>query len=159
MKIKSIFVCIASIAILFAACEGPEGDPGTANVIYSDWSVLDGQWRDSTFSLANYKVNHLDAPALTQDILDGGVVLCYSRYLGNIVTLPYTCISYKLTFHPNLSRILFTTLKNDLSGGVALSSNYYFRYVLIPGGIPAQFALDYTKLSYEDLCSELNIPE
>ena len=70
MKTKPILLFAVFTAIIFSSCEGPEGDPGTANVIYSEWSVLDGEWRDSTFSGANYKVNHLNAPALTQDIID-----------------------------------------------------------------------------------------
>ena len=159
MKTKSILIFAAFVAVIFSSCEGPEGEPGTANVIYSEWSVLDGAWRDSTFSGANFKVNHLNATALTQDIIDAGVVICYQKYLGNVVALPYTCISYTIAFHPNPNRILFTTLKNDLSGGVVLSSNHYYRYVIIPGGISAKSTLDYSKLRYEDLCYVLYIPE
>jgi hypothetical protein len=184
MKKLISFLCMPALAlVVFIGCEGPEGpqgdqgpqgeqgiqgiqgeqgDPGTANVIYSDWATLDGSWRDSTIFGANFKVNHLNAPSLTQDIMDNGVVLCYVKYLTHIVALPYTNNTYTLGFHIDLGRIVFSTLKTDYTGGVVLSSNMNFRYVLIPGGVAAsgtKSTIDYTKLTYDQICKVFNIPE
>lgn len=172
--IYSFFVPALALAFIIG-CEGPEGpqgeqgiqgiqgeqgDPGTANVIYSDWSQLEGAWRDSVIFGGNFKVNHLTAPELTQAIMDYGVVLCYVKYGTHNVPLPYTNSSYTLGFHIDLGRIIFSTLKPDLTGGVVLINTMQFRYVLIPGGVAAtKSTVDYTKLTYEQICTVFDIPE
>lgn len=168
---------------VFTGCEGPEGPEGpqgeqgeqgeqgiqgipgatgTANVIYSEWLPLEGDWRDSTIFGANFKVNHLNAPLLTQDIMDNGVILCYCSYLSHVVPLPYTNNSYTLAFHIDLGKIIFTTLKTDYTGGVVLTSSIRYRYVLIPGGVAVgtlKSTADFTKLSYQQVCILFNIPD
>lgn len=140
--------------------QGEQGEPGTANVIYSDWAPAEGSWRDSTMFGANFKVNHLTAADLTQDVLDNGVILCYAQYSSNIVPLPYTNAVYTLSFHLDLNRIVLTTLKTDLTGGVELISTVHFRYIIIPGGTAAtKSTLDFGSMSYSEVCTWFNIPE
>lgn len=142
--------------------QGPQGDPGTANVIYSDWLQLEGVWRDSTFFGVDWKVNHLTVPDLTQEVIDNGVVLCYGEFSNNVVPLPYYSKSYILTFTLDLNKIIFMTSNPDFTGGVSLSSSFNFRYIIIPGGVAAtgtKSTIDYSKLSYKEVCSLFNIAE
>ncbi|HLO57852.1 MAG TPA: hypothetical protein VK179_03870 [Bacteroidales bacterium] len=140
--------------------QGVKGDPGTANVIYSEWAVLDGVWRDTSMFGGNFKVNHLIAADLTQDVIDNGAVLCYTRYAGSVTPLPYSNLSYTLAFQLDPERVLFTTLKPDLSGGVELINSMEFRYIIIPGGTAAtKSAVDFNYMSYREVCAMFSIPE
>ena len=170
---KTVFIIsmIAIALIAFIRCEGPtgpqgeqgeQGEPGTANVIYSEWTTLSSAWRDSTFFGNNYKVNHLSTTDITQDVIDNGVVLCYAKYQTHVVPLPYNGETYILSFELDLNKIIFTTLKTDYTGGATLSSSFMYRYVVIPGGVlstATKSTVDYTKLSYEQICLLFNIPE
>lgn len=140
--------------------QGEQGEPGTANVIYSEWAQLDGSWRDTSMFGGNFKVNHLNAEDLTQDIIDNGVILCYVKYMSYVTPLPYVNGSYTLAFQLDPSKILVTTLKPDLSGGVELGSAMELRYVIIPGGVAAKKStVDYSSMSYEEVCEMFDISE
>jgi hypothetical protein len=140
--------------------KGDQGDPGTANVIYSEWATLDGVWRDTSMFGGTFKVNHIIAADITQDVMDNGAVLCYAKYAGSVTPLPYSNSSYTLAFQLDLEKVLVTTIKPDLTGGVELINTMEFRYIIIPGGTAAtKAAVDFNSMSYSEICSMFNIPE
>lgn len=126
--------------------QGPEGSPGTANVIYSDWFAIGdvSTPADTTLISRNYTRYHIQAPELTQEIIDNGAVLVYYKLLGQITPLPFTIaglgsdedklITYA-PFEPGRLTILSQELDNT---AWSINLDTQFRYVFIPGGIPAK---------------------
>jgi hypothetical protein len=143
--------------------QGVPGDPGTANVIYSNWATLPGSWRDSLLNGSDLKVKHTNDAHITQAIIDQGLVLCYFKWANNVYQMPYTGISlgvnYTMTHTLNVGRVIWALFTHDNSAATTFNSSVPFRYIIIPGGVPTKSTLDYSKLSYEDLCYELGIPE
>jgi hypothetical protein len=117
-----------------AGAQGPAGANGTDSVLHSSWITLNvtidtftnmGQ-PDSIF------FDTLTAPAITQAVLDSGVILSYVQNLfnndGSIVNVldysGYLEVTYKV------DEIDISVL-SDISGA-------QFRYVVIPGSILTQ---------------------
>lgn len=131
----------AMITIVFTQCKkgdvGPEGPPGTANVIYSDWKVATG-FKDSIVDNSNVKVGHLAAPELTAEIVQKGSVQVYFTFGGGTFVLPYTSNagnkSNVISYIPKTGDIVVTRFTSDNSNSVNLSTLLQYRYVLIPGG-------------------------
>lgn len=119
--------------------EGPEGPPGTANVIYSDW-LPRPVVSDTTVDGTNLTIAHLEAPELSQEILDDGTVLVYMRFSSGVWQLPYTSHAggapNTLDFIAQVEDIILTRFRHD-NGSVTIGTTVDFRYVLIPGGVPA----------------------
>lgn len=160
--------------------QGIQGEPGTANVICSEWIKLAGEWRDSAF-YGDCKVNHINVEQLTSDIINDGVVLCYYKSVSmsvipgptpvvNVQLLPLTGRSgddnFTLDFWLKTGRITFRAFTHDNSRNYSPDGSpvYWpvFRYVLIPGGVAAtakKSTLDFTKLSYEEVCELFDISE
>ena len=159
---KNIVIIISSMAFIgILGCEGPEGPTGpqgaqgtegpqgpegTANVIYSDWIRLGDVASSADTSLIgrNYKRYHIPADELTQEIIDGGTIIVYYKLLGMITPLPYTLAGLSgsedllitfATFMPRRITILSQLLDNTPT---ILNLDTNFRYILIPGGIPAK---------------------
>jgi hypothetical protein len=68
-------------AVSLRGAAGPQGPPGTANVIYYNWTAFnDLAWGnfDPTFFRREYSIN---MPSITSQILDQGVVLVYLEYV------------------------------------------------------------------------------
>ncbi len=133
---------------------GPQGPAGTANVIYSAWINEPASWADS--SMASIGVGGImvkraivNAPSLSQSILDQGVVISYARLnaTSGPNSLPWHFNTTATTFveidqKPALNKIVYyfyipNNVSNtvpvgfgSLNGGVA-----QFRYVIIPGGV------------------------
>lgn len=122
---------------------GPQGPVGTANVIYSAWATQTG-WHDSTMTDEGLtKIDYRTAPGITAAIISNGVVLAYlapsaaSTYAN---TLPYIVSSVNpnliISYKPTVGRIVFYNKEiNSANGGLALSSTYVWRYIIIPGGV------------------------
>ncbi|MFO7369134.1 MAG: hypothetical protein R6X09_02565 [Bacteroidales bacterium] len=157
--------------------QGIQGETGTANVIYSDWIQPAGAWRDTSF-YGVAKVNHINVSGLTSAIINDGVVLCYYKSVSsiilpgaptNVMALPWTGLtgstSFTLDFWLKTGKITFRAYTHDNSGSytpVGMLWHPEFRYVIIPGGVQAtakKAALDFTKLSYEEVCELFDIPE
>lgn len=70
--------------------EGPQGPPGNANVISSDWITATTISRDTTIDGTCVRVRHLTVPQLTNEILNKGQMITYMR-VGSIgpYQLPY----------------------------------------------------------------------
>lgn len=123
---------------------------GTANVIYSAWTTFDSAVRDTTIDSSDLKVGDIDAPQITQEILDEGVVNVYMDFSGDVYPLPYTSYAggaaNTIDFLPRLNLIHVTRFTHDNSASVGFASSLEFRYVLIPGGVAAK-----SKLSKEEI--------
>jgi len=172
MKTRFITVCLlaAFSAFIFSGCskEGPQGPAGVkgqdATVYYSEWfsptawSGTPGDW----YFAAN-------APDLTQDIVEGGVVLAYAWLVGDLYggtsMRPMPCYAVganwgflihqygSIEFTCNLTTIPDTGNK--------------FRFIAIPGtvhatksGSPGKISIqELRNMSYTEVCKRYNIPE
>ena len=158
----SAFLVSASLMVTSCSKEGPEGpqgpqgpqgdkgdkgDPG-ANVTYSNWlniafeadTVHNGPDIDTTgwFSI-------IDAPKITAQILNQGAVKVYVNLNTPadpvIVSIPFLdqILAFIYTGTIELSAVgNFSTF--DAGGGVMVQQ---YRYIIIPGGLPARSAIDW----------------
>jgi hypothetical protein len=149
---------------------GPKGEPGaagptgTANVIYSSWKYATN-FNDSTIDNSALKVGYVAASDLSATILNSGLVMIYFTYGGGTFTLPYTSNAggkpNTISFTPMLKKILVYRFAHDNSNSIALSTLLQYRYIIVPGGLSASRVanyVDYTNMSYEEVCKKLNIP-
>ena len=129
--------------------KGDKGDPGTANVIYSDWFTPDRYVKDTLYGI--WRFNY-DKPVaeITQDIIDKGSVLVYGKLLGyNPVVWPVSQVAQmpiQLTYVQGAEMtdtwsalITKGNIKirfiNDRNYYTVISSVHQFRYVIIPGSV------------------------
>jgi len=155
---------------LFFSCSGPVGPEGPqgpagydANVIYSEWFI--GSWSGTS---GDWYFD-ADAPDLTADVVERGVILAYISiksgdvYAATVRPLPCYAVNANWDFliPGGLGTIEFTS---DLS--TRPTSNYEFRFIAIPGNITAKSASVYGKtvsewksMPYKDVCKILNIKE
>ena len=140
--------------------KGDKGDPGTANVIYSGWFTPNASdWQK--LSDINY-IYTIPEGKITQDIVDRGVVLAYSRQNANsasyllplTLTTPSSISNYNVGISTEKIIINFLELLEP-SGKPA--NNLQFRYVIIPGGVQARANLDYT--NFGAVARAFGIPE
>ncbi|MBK7668811.1 MAG: hypothetical protein IPJ32_16625 [Sphingobacteriaceae bacterium] len=196
MKTRKILLTTISAIVLFTACKKPEkgdvgptgpigstGATGSPNVIYSDWQTSLSASRDTTIDGTCFRLRHLNAPSLTQGILDSGLVITYMR-VGSIgpYLLPYTSDAGGATNQLNcvyktnviyLTRHTFGSCRfTSASPGtepvlVNLPSSLEYRYVIIPGAIAGGRYIqsnntmsieEIKKLSYEQMLIKFNIP-
>lgn len=113
---------------------GPKGDTGatgggggnttSSNIYYSDWLTV-------TFvgSSDNYSAT-INAPKITQEILNKGTVLTYawSNITGNVIPLPYAAIN------GTTRTTVVYTLGKVLLGATFDASAQKYRYIIIPPG-------------------------
>ncbi|GAA5522657.1 collagen-like protein [Aliifodinibius salicampi] len=137
---------------------------GTANVIYSSWTTLDSAVRDTTIDGSDMQVGHIDAPQISQEIIDQGVVNVYMEYSSDIYPLPYTGYAGGATntmdFLPRLNRLFITRFTHDNSASVGFASSLEYRYVLIPGGVAAKSKISkdqIKKMSYAEVKKRFGI--
>jgi hypothetical protein len=169
--IRTLFLFAAVSAFIFAGCgkEGPQGPQGpagqNATVYYSEWfsptawSGGSGDW----FFAAN-------APDLTQDIVENGVVLAYAwlandLYEGSSVRpLPAYAVGANWSF---LIHAYGSIEFNCDMFAPPLTTGNKFRFVAIPGTVPAlksgtpgyRSEQELKNMSYKEICRLYNIPE
>lgn len=141
---------------------GPAGGSGTGtaiNVIYSDWftpAFVD--WQKVTEKSYLYSIIETK---ITQDIIDKGVVLAYSRQVasGPAYLLPMMLetnsglTNYNIAAALGKVNITFTELL-DIQGKPATGLQY--RYVIIPGGVKSRANIDYT--NFDEVAKAFGIP-
>lgn len=138
---------------------GPQGEAGTANVIYSAWftpAFVD--WQKITEKSYLYSIIETK---ITQDIIDKGVVLAYSRQVasGPAYLLPMILetssglTNYNVAAALGKVNITFSELL-DIQGKPAIGLQY--RYVIIPGGISTRANIDYT--NFNEVAKAFGIP-
>ena len=178
--INLIFMFFAVLAVFSCRGEdgekGEQGPPGSANVIYSDWFTATSYTSSTVFGITNLTYVK-DAPQITQDILDKGVVLVYGNLSGYVSTvwpvgqvsqlpIALTYVQSGQTMTDTWSAIQTVgkmTIKfvNDknLYTSTGLATTHKFRYIIIiPGGQPiGKSSIDYSKMSYEEVCERFNI--
>ncbi|WP_394771846.1 collagen-like protein [Mucilaginibacter sp.] len=137
--------------------KGPKGDPGTANVIYSDWYTPPTYTKTTIFGTVNFTAD-IAASKITQAILDKGAVFVYGKLNGynpviwptdQVSQLPIA-INYMSGATPNLDtwsglctvgnvRITLTSSTNAYG---SISNAHQFRYVIVPGGVHTIGSID-----------------
>ncbi len=130
--------------------KGPQGPPGTANVIYSDWYTPSTYTKVTIFSTFHFQAD-IAASKITQDIIDNGTVIVYGKLDGyNPVIWPTAQVSgmpivinYLSGTTPEidtwsalitLGNVQIDMCNNNNVYG-SISNAHSFRYVIIPGGV------------------------
>lgn len=157
LTLRSVAALLVATLMLFSSCskEGPEGpqgpqgaqgaqgpqgpqgadgDPGTANVIYSQWTDTVTYYLASA-TTTDTIVGQLLAASLTEDIVNNGEVKVYAN-LGSagdpyVVPLPYS------NANGNFIEIYFYVGGIDILSNINISG-LPLRYILIPGGTAAE---------------------
>ena len=148
MTLKTILIpCVALLMV--TSCK--KGDPGTANVIFSDWFKPDTYKKDTLFGIYGFKYDQ-PAPQITSKLLDSGTVVVYGKLLGyNPAVWPTTQVAplpISLTYvqgstmtdtwsalcTPGNIRIRFVNDKNFYG---SIANSHQFRYIIIPGAVKA----------------------
>ena len=126
---------------------------GTANVIYSGWFEA-GSYTDGGTPSAYVEK---PAPAISQEIIDDGVILAYCKLIGdNEFVRPLPATTYNVNeaiwnyLIPGEGSIRFTVKTIDDSNISPAGSNQY-RYVLIPGGVSLNKKSHLEELPYEKI--------
>lgn len=157
MKTLKTILAITILSLFATSCSkpddgavGPKGETGTANVIYSDWATTPFTQPGTSWQSVIF------APKISQEVLDKGVVLCYFKNPGNnnVFQLNYNLGSEFIVFSCDIGKIRL------------FSSNNYsvlpFRYLIIPGSVSVSGKTtqpNYKKMSYSEVCKQLNISE
>jgi hypothetical protein len=153
-KVLLVAITIFSMTIISSCSkdgvDGKEGPAGTANVYYSPWTQ-----RTFTLGIGGIWFSDYTAPQITQEVFDNGVVLCFWKATDRISQLPFNIGTSKISFDYLVNGIKHQA---DFNAG---AGNFRLRYIIIPGGTPitGKMAIDYKKMSYQEVCKHLNIPE
>ena len=138
--------------------QGPAGEDGNANVIVSDWQLI--QWDEVLPSEGNM---YLEVPELdlAEFVETGGVVMMYSQ-----VTSEESLLTFALPFLYKNATLSFYTHTTDAAANIVLNINdpsvqvvyevqntesFKVRYVLVPANVADQTGLaDNIPASFED---------
>lgn len=162
---------------------GPVGATGTANVIYSEWFTPKNYVQTTVFGMKNF-TQIAEAPEITQEILDNGVVLVYGKLLGynpsiwpvdqvallpiNIVYIQGVTVTDTWSASATAGNLKITFVN---SGNIynTIAETHQFRYVIIPGGVALNGGRGSTftdedkqqlvSMSYEDVAAMFEIPD
>jgi len=169
-KINKIYLLLAFIVITFTGCskdgaQGPAGlDGQNAAVYYSQWfspTVWSGTSGDWYFSAS--------APDLTQNVVEGGVVLAYVWIAGDIYSsttvrpLPAYAVGANWSFLIHqYGSIEFTS---DMINSPL--TTHKFRFIAIPGTSTAlksaamvyKTRTELINMPYRDACKRFNIQD
>lgn len=135
-KLLYVSLAAALVALLsFPSCsKGPKGDTGPAgpdSVFHSPWLTLNMSDSVETGLNDTVAVQNVFAPAITQSIIDGGMILTYIGVPdnnGNVVEEENAGENMEVTI--SVGAIYLRSFIDF--------STYDFRYVVIPGTIVAQ---------------------
>ena len=136
------------------------GQPGTANVIYSDWETATAFSETKIFGRNTFAASFAE-PKITQSILDQGAVIVYGKLDGynteiwptNQVSQLPIIVSYVQTTAKGKNQgesdtwsgvdtvgtvsVTFTNNHNLYTKADSIYNNMQFRYIIIPGGVSA----------------------
>jgi hypothetical protein len=164
-KINIIWLLLAFSVLVFTGCKEKDDDDGLETIVYySEWitpSAWLGESGDWYFSV--------DAPELTADIVERGVILAYVSLVGDIYEaavrpLPAYAVEANWSFLiPDYEIIEFTS---DMISQPVTAGNS-FRFIAIPGSTDTLKSASMGKMSeqvlrsmpYKDVCKLFNIPE
>lgn len=157
---------------------GPQGPAGTANVIYSAWYTLPS-WADtSTTDLGPVSRSIRSSAALTQAMVDNGVIIAYlisdpalPAALG-AYPLPWICTGcspqYIVSFIPRAGKLIYYVGAVGSPVAGFANTSYRWRHVIVPGGVAggrftsgpaAGYTIQQIKsMNYQQVASLFNIP-
>jgi hypothetical protein len=152
--------------------KGDEGDPGTANVIYSEWTtfVLEDWTASLTFFGQTRREYPINVTEIDSEIINKGTVMVYGRLAGTITRtqplpiigpIPSNARDQVLNFHIRLGLIhieFYNLIERDEDPGRFGSGNQY-RYIIIPGGVPTGRIGAPDLSDYEAVKTFYNIPD
>ena len=144
--------------------QGPAGTDGNANVISSGWIEYDeAVWSPLTdeFSI-DYRNYPITVPDISQDIVDNGVVLVYTRFvISNTDTfiLPFSAnitggeqtLSFQIELNDLTIKMRNVSGAGDPGtfGGPGIAE---YRYVIIPANATGRLGnTDLSKMSYKEV--------
>lgn len=154
---------------------GPQGSTGTANVIYSDWFIPSAWTMSTIFGIKNFDYTR-QAPAITQAVIDSGMVLTFGKLSGyNTQVWPAGQISQlpvSLTYVQGNTMTdtwsafdsvgkLRINFVNNLNYYSSINTQHSFRYIIVPGGAKASSGgrrTDFRTMSYNEVCNFLKVP-
>lgn len=130
---------------------GPAGQDGAANLIDSGW-FTSGTWSGTNNNWYFDKA----APELTQDLIDNGIVLAYSRLTSNFDTRPLPSEAGNATWSfiiREANTVRFTSTSFNPS------EDNQFRYVIIPPAATngKMVSIDFKSMSYEEVIAHFNL--
>ncbi|OQP60802.1 hypothetical protein [Niastella populi] len=127
--------------------DGAKGDTGTANVMFSGWLNVKFQPQTNNDGDTVVWTAEIDAPKLTKAILDSGTVKVYlnigTAASQTVFPLPIADFYYAAAYIESLNlyytpgKITMYASQDASTETVAGQTYYQFRYVIIPGGVPA----------------------
>ncbi len=94
-----IAVVASIVALIFSACEGPQGPMGNADVSSGTLTLVDSDWQSDYYDFETSDGTLVSRPALTysmslsqltESILDSGMVLVYYRVVNSNLSDPNT---------------------------------------------------------------------
>ncbi len=151
--------------------QGDQGETGTANVIYSAWIAAD--FETGGASETNQQLIRSFGPTGAVSFnLEEDIMLVYGRRSSGAISetvyqLPHILISqeefysFSVRTFSNGSSLYIDV--STLDGGTNLFTFFDdFRYIIIPGGIPASSArisTDFSAMSYDEITDYFNIPK
>ncbi|NBC03450.1 MAG: hypothetical protein GVY20_07060 [Bacteroidetes bacterium] len=144
--------------------QGPPGEDGTANVMYSDWLNIEWNGVDNP----TIKIMVIDEPLLTEDYFDdGGTLLMYFRMAitgGHVIyPIPFKngndYLFYGFVNVPGTAiELQFAVESIDGTTAVGDYMDDQVRYILIPDGVPAKMPSNFFD-DYNKTINYLGVPE
>lgn len=170
-KISIIYLFITFTALVFTGCnnegeQGPAGQDGLdATVYYSQW-ITPTAWMGTSGDWY-FDVN---APDLTEDIVENGVILAYVWLAGDIYDatavrpLPAYAVGANWSFL--ISEYESIEFTSDMISKPLTAGNH-FRFIAIPGNVETLKSASLKSVSetelrsmtYKEVCKLYNIPE
>lgn len=165
---------------------------GGANIIYSNWFSIDSlKWQapgDYTYDytwLGSQSATEVNAPSITQDVINKGIVLCYTSWSILSGTTPVVILknsllpvtsnypnasasTFNLNFGARVGKLDFYFYSAAIDASRSNLSRIQYRYVIIPGatlagrranGSSYPSVNELKKMSYEDVANMFNIPQ
>ena len=153
---------------------GPQGEPGTANVIYSDW--LDVGYGEDTVVFAPGDtlfrfIGVIDAPKITNEILANSDIKVYLNlgtaaqpFVAGLPLSDFSIYGIFLTVTPVFEEGLVSLWSNVNAGTYLNDANqkeWQYRYIIIPGGTAARKAAgaDVDWNNYKSVQKYLNLKD
>ena len=170
-KIITMYLLVAMSTIFFTVCqnegmEGPAGlDGQNATVYYSEWVTptawlgASGDWYFDT-----------NAPDLTADIVENGVVLAYVWLAGDLYDATTVRPLPAFAVDANWSFLIYQYGSIEFTSDMIskpLTTGNKFRFIAIPGTTTTlksaklnnKSVQEIRSMSYMEVCKFLNIPE
>jgi hypothetical protein len=148
--------------------QGPKGDPGTANVIYSEWVPFDeSQWSANTLFLTQVrKIYSIDETRITPQIINQGTVMVYVKFdffPDMVQPLPISqpisqTKNQRLIHYLQTNKIVIAISNEDNTSPNPIGADASFRYVIIPGGTPSGRMVPVNVRDYKAVKAYYNIP-